>query len=152
MAPRRIRCQNVQENDGEKALPGRESWAWAQPQGMARAQKGGHRAEGLGSQAKPAAPTGLDFQGAGFTGLTLVARELPELSRTSAPPGYCQPLLPVLILIHSTPALRSALSFPRLLPVQTPLTAHQPAIASPLPASLSFSFLDCLCFFPSKDN
>ena len=139
----------MQENDGEKAMPGRESWAPGSAPGDGPCPATGHRAEGLGSQAKPAAPAGLDSEGAGFTDLPWVARELPGLSRTSASLGYYQALLPLLILVHSTPALRTASFCPRLAPVQTPLTAHQPAIALILPASLSFSCLACLCFFPS---
>ena len=81
-------CRKMTE---KKHCQGERAGPWAQPQGMAHAQKGGHRAEGLGSQAKPEAPAGLDFKEAGFTGLPLVARELPGLSRTSAPLGYCQP-------------------------------------------------------------
>ena len=139
-------CRKMTE---KKQCQGERAGPPAQPQGMARAQQRDNRAEGLGSQAKPAVPAGLDSEGAGFTDLPLVARELPGLSRTSASLGYYQALLPLLILIHSTPALRTASFCPRLAPVQTPLTAYQPAIALILPAFLSFSFLDCLCSFPS---
>lgn len=120
--------------------------AWAQPQGMARAQKGGHRAEGLGSQAKPAVPTGLDFQGAGFTGSPWWRRSCQSSAEPLHHQGIANPSCLFSSLIHSTPALRSALSFPRLLPVQTPLTAHTSQPSPPLPASLSSPSWTALVF------
>lgn len=107
--------------EGKGIAAKRQQGPRAPPKGMGRAQKWDTEQKVWKSQAKPAGPVGLYFKGADFIGLFMGPwwggsyQGPPELFHYQHVIQFL--FAPFSILIHSTPALRTTTSFPRLSPV-----------------------------------